>query len=140
MNIIYKGKWVYNWFSNMEPSEITIDGTTYPSVENYYQAMKSLDVEIHKLFSAITPSKSKFLGKGLKIRPDWEEVKENFMYKALWVKFNQPQWKEKLLATNEEEIVEWNNWGDLIWGKDIRSLKGQNKLGILLMKIREQLK
>jgi len=68
--IVYKGKWVYNWFSNMEIDPITIDGITYPAVENYYQGMKSGHPKILKLFSEMTPSKAKFNGRHLDLRED----------------------------------------------------------------------
>lgn len=33
-----------------------------------------------------------------------------------------------------------NNWGDIFWGKDIRTGKGKNNLGKILTKIREEYK
>jgi len=45
-NLQYKGKYIYNWFSNFEPITIIIDNVKYPSVENYYQSQKTLDLEV----------------------------------------------------------------------------------------------
>ena len=59
---------------------------------------------------------------------------------ALNAKFIQPEWKGKLLVTGNEPIIEWNNWGDWIWGVDVRSCNGKNMLGIALMEIRDKLK
>ena len=139
-NIIYEGKWVKNWFSNMMMCFITIDGITYNSVENYYQAMKSFDDNERKKIAVMSPSKSKYYTKGIKIRSDWEDVKQQFMYRGLWEKFNQPEWKDKLLQTGDTQIVEYNNWNDIFWGVDIRTNKGLNHLGRLLMEIRTKLK
>jgi predicted NAD-dependent protein-ADP-ribosyltransferase YbiA (DUF1768 family) len=41
------------------------------------------------------------------------------------------------MATGSEEIIEWNNWGDRIWGKTYDGV-GENHLGKILMKIREE--
>jgi len=139
-NITFEGKWVKNWFSNMIECPITINDITYRSVENYYQAMKSLNVEEHKKIAVMTPSKSKYYTRSIKIREDWINVKETFMFKGLWEKFNIPQWKEKLLNTGNDPIIEWNNWGDVYWGKSIYTNKGENHLGVLLMEIREKLR
>ncbi len=146
-SFFFKGKWIHNWFSNMSLCEIVVDGKTYPSTENYYQAMKSLDEDIQLQISVATPSQSKQMGRRIKIREDWEEVKVEFMRKALEAKFTQNEfYKGMLLATcdftgiKDDVIVEWNNWGDKEWGADWKTGIGNNKLGILLMEVREKLK
>lgn len=138
-NLKYRGKWVDNWFSNMALSDLEIDGRIYPSVENYYQSQKTIKLNEQIQFLECTPSESKKLGRKISLREDWEEIKEKVMEKALMTKFSKPEWKEQLLATGDQEIVEWNNWGDQIWGKTLDGV-GENKLGKLLMKIREELK
>jgi ribA/ribD-fused uncharacterized protein len=136
-NLVYKGRWVYNWFSNMELDPITIDGITYPSVENYYQGMKSGHPKILQIFSKLPPYQAKKEGKRLKLRDDWEQIKFDVMEKALRIKFAPgTSWYTKLKAT-EGEIVEWNNWGDKIWGKTLNG-EGENNLGKILMKIRDE--
>lgn len=135
--IVYKGKWVYNWFSNMEIDPITIDGITYPSVENYYQAQKTLDLEQRKQFETCSPSYSKRLGRAVNLRDDWGQVKLSVMEKALRVKFApDTKWYNKLKET-EGEIVETNNWNDKFWGKTLDGI-GENYLGKILMKIRDE--
>jgi len=136
----YNGRWIHNWFSNMLSSPITIDGIRYNSVENYYQAMKSLDPDDWERVAIMSPSGSKKWGRKTKLRPDWELVKRDVMKKALLEKFSHEPWTIMLKATGIEVIVEWNNWGDRIWGVEISDNKGQNLLGKLLMEIREDLK
>lgn len=135
------GGWVRNWFSNMALSEIEIDGITWPSVENYYQAMKSLDRNFHLIVATMNPRHAKAAGRGplIVLRKDWEGVKYSIMKQGLWVKFMIPEWRDKLLATGNEMIIEWNNWNDKIWGVSIHDCKGQNLLGKALMEIRVQL-
>ena len=134
----YKGRFVHNWFSNFEPSLIEIDGHVWPSVENYYQGSKCLVKSDMLKFINMTPSKSKHQGRRVKIRGDWEEIKIDVMRTALQVKFDQPEWRDKLLATGGDVIVEWNNWGDRIWGATLNGV-GKNYLGQLLMEIRDGL-
>jgi predicted NAD-dependent protein-ADP-ribosyltransferase YbiA (DUF1768 family) len=63
------------------------------------------------------------------------------MYEGLKLKFApDTQWYTKLMSTGDEEIVEWNNWNDKYWGKDIRTKQGENHLGLLLMKLRSELR
>jgi len=135
----YRGKWVYNWFSNMEVTPLIIDGVQWPSVENYFQSQKSLEPSVQYSFRKITPSESKRLGRSVLIRPDWEQVKEAVMEKALRIKFARDPWKSQLKATGDEQIIEWNNWNDKEWGVSIYDNVGNNKLGLLLMKIRTEL-
>jgi predicted NAD-dependent protein-ADP-ribosyltransferase YbiA (DUF1768 family) len=63
------------------------------------------------------------------------------MYKALKQKFYlDSNWCKELLSTGDQEIVEWNNWGDKYWGKDSITKEGENHLGLLLMRLRRELK
>lgn len=136
-----KGKWVRNWFSNMVAEDVIIDGVKWNSVENYYQAMKSTDKLVHQAFLNINPSEAKKLGRGIILRPDWDEVKVEVMKKALICKFmNNNNNRSRLLQTEDSILVEWNNWNDTFWGVDIRSFKGKNMLGKLLMEIRSEIR
>ena len=47
---------------------------------------------------------------------------------------------EWLLATGEAELSEGNTWGDEYWGVNLRTGKGLNKLGKILMMVREELR
>ena len=138
-NMSMDGRWISNWFSNLCVAPITIDGFTWASTENYYQAMKCLDTSHYAEYASMSPRDAKNKGRKIPLRPDWEEVKESVMEKALCVKFATFPWCDLLLETGDEIIVEWNNWGDTYWGVDSRSCQGFNKLGYLLMKIRDNL-
>lgn len=135
----YRGKWIYNWFSNMEITPLIIDGVQWPSVENYFQAQKSIEPTVQYSFRKVTPSESKRLGRSVLLRQDWEQIKESVMEKALRIKFSRDPWKSQLKATGDSQIIEWNNWNDKIWGVSIYDNVGENKLGLLLMKIRSEL-
>jgi predicted NAD-dependent protein-ADP-ribosyltransferase YbiA (DUF1768 family) len=76
------------------------------------------------------------MGKKNALRPDWEEVKDGIMYKLLKSKFTDPVLRDKLIATGSAELIEGNNHWDRYWG--VCRGEGQNKLGKLLMKVREE--
>ncbi|MBC8100979.1 MAG: NADAR family protein [Cytophagales bacterium] len=72
------------------------------------------------------------------LRPDWGEVKEDAMRRALAAKFAaHPDLRVLLLSTGSEEIVE-NAPGDFYWGAG-RDGTGKNRLGALLMELRAAL-
>lgn len=61
------------------------------------------------------------------------------MYEIVKAKFLQnKEIKEKLLLTGNEELIEGNTWGDRIWGT-VNGV-GENRLGKILMQVREELK
>ena len=53
-------------------------------------------------------------------------------------KFSNPQLRQMLVDTGDEELIEGNTWGDVIWG--VYKGVGTNWLGKLLMEIREKAK
>lgn len=130
----------YAFLSNFYPSFITDeDYITYPTVEHYFQAMKTLDKGV-RFYIAIqaTPGKAKRLGRRLDLRPDWEFIKDSIMEEALRIKFSNPKLRKALLDTGDEYLEEGNTWGDQYWG--VCNGVGKNKLGKLLMKIRQEIK
>ena len=135
---IFDGK--YAFLSNFYPSSVTDeDDITYPTVEHYFQAMKTLD-KAQRFNMAIqsTPGKAKRLGRKCNLRPDWESIKDSIMEDALRKKFSDPILKKALLDTGDEYLEEGNTWGDQYWG--VCNGTGKNKLGKLLMKLREEFK
>ena len=53
--LVKKGKWIINWFTNMTPVKIEIDGVMYNSVENYYQSQKILNPILRKEIANLPP-------------------------------------------------------------------------------------
>jgi len=124
----------YFFLSNFFPSKIKYDGITYYTAEAAFQAAKTFDREIKNKISSVMAYQAKRIGKKVKLRDDWEDVKLNIMEEILNLKFNILELKEKLISTDNSILIEGNNWGDKFWG--VYNGDGENNLGKILMKIR----
>jgi len=72
------------------------------------------------------------------IKSNWDEIRDNIMYKAVLAKFTQhPELKELLLSTNDSILIEHTR-NDSYWG-DGGDRSGENMLGKILMKVRDEL-
>lgn len=139
MKVINEFKGDYRWLSNFWKVNILHDGKVYPSVEHAYQAAKSLDEDwkITCLNNNISPGKIKRLSKDIEIRSDWNKSRVKLMYTLCLKKFMKEPLKSKLLSTKNILLVEGNYWNDTFWGVDLKTNKGENMLGKILMHIRD---
>ena len=132
----------YSEFSNFAPYGIEMDGQWWPSVEHYFQAQKFHDRAYQeKIRKANRPKDAKALGmtRQFPLRPDWEEVKETIMYEAVSKKFQtHGKLRDMLIATGRANIVE-NAPMDYFWGGG-EDGSGLNKLGQILMRVRDELR
>lgn len=125
----------YCFLSNFYPVEVTYDGYTYLNNESAFQAQK--DLSRRNEFTNLSPTSAKRLGRRVNLRSDWEQIKLSIMEEILRCKFDQhPDLKEKLINTGDRLLIEGNTWNDTFWG--VCKGKGQNHLGLLLMKIRKE--
>ncbi len=129
----------YFFLSNFSASPFRINYVLFPTMEHYFQANKADNQNdyLHIAY-AHAPGEAKRLGRKIQLRPDWEKIKDNVMLTGLRKKFEDPELRSLLLATGDEELVEGNYWGDTYWG--VCNGVGQNKLGKLLMQVREEIK
>lgn len=153
----------HGYCSTFTPHPIIIDDIKYQTVHHYYQSQKFTNKDYVELIkNSYSPKIAKILGSQeieeepkwrkdlnpfikksiydkIKIREDWETVKLDIMYKALYAKFIQYQdLKEKLLSTGDLMLIE-NSPKDSYWGIG-KNKDGQNHLGKLLMKLRDEIK
>ena len=133
------------WLSNFSPATIVHEGITYPSVEHFYVAMKSADIEIREQIAKLeTAGQAKRIGREIEVTaglpPNWYEDKLVHMRFALEQKYNQEPYKQQLIDTGGQTIIEGNTWGDEFWGVNLRTDEGKNNLGIMIMEIRDELK
>jgi ribA/ribD-fused uncharacterized protein len=129
----------YYWLSNYEVCEIHYEGLIYTSTEAAYQAAKSTDPFVRSKFINISPAKARKLGQEITCRKDWDKVKKQVMYDVNLYKYTKHEYlKNLLLETGDKEIVEENWWLDTFWG--VCKGKGENNLGKILMKIRDEIR
>lgn len=134
----FRGK--YDFLSNMYAAAFEWDGRTYRNSEAAFQSAKSLDPNVRDQFSEMTGVVAKREGKKVKLRGDWERVKDDIMEAVVRAKFVQnPDLLKRLIDTGDLELTEGNRWRDTYWGVDLVTGKGENHLGIILMKIRAEL-
>jgi ribA/ribD-fused uncharacterized protein len=136
----------YAFLSNFYPSPVSLDGVDYPTVEHAFQAAKTFDNSIRlSILNAGTPGQAKRMGRRLKRREDWYQVSLVIMEQLVREKFTRyPNLKELLLQTGDAELIEGNNWNDRFYGAIWDSKKsewvGENHLGRVLVKIRDELR
>ncbi len=145
----------YRFLSNFYPVEIEHQGIKYPSVEHFYVAMKVNDQQLingkyytpgdfrEMIASIPDPGKIKRIGRSAKLRSDWDQQKLKVMNWGVRQKFKQEPFKEMLLATGDQLLVEGNYWHDNVFGScncDKCGDSGENNLGKILMDVRNELK
>lgn len=142
------------WFlSNMFPCQVTIGLETgiytFTCAEAAFQACKNPN-EVQQ-FLNVDGFEAKKRGRKVSInKAAWDACKDQCMELVVQAKFDQnPELMQKLL-TVKGEIIEENRWGDKYWGmcqkldhveeqsrRPVYVLEGENKLGKILMKIRD---
>ena len=140
---VFDGEFAF--LSNFAQSPILHEGIVYPTVEHFFQAMKTLNAtERETIAAAATPGVAKHMGRKVNLRPDWEKVKIDVMRTGLKFKFADYNMAQKLLATGDKYLIEGNWWHDNTWGScncpNCAGKPGRNLLGQLLMEIREEVR
>ncbi len=132
----------HGFLANFARTPFRLDGYIWPTVEHYYQAQKFVGTEHTDLIRlAASPALAAQMGRDRTrpLRPDWPDVRLAVMRQALLAKFSQHRrLREQLLATGSALLVERTR-RDAYWG-DGGDGSGQNRLGRLLMQVRDQLK
>jgi ribA/ribD-fused uncharacterized protein len=134
----------YGAFSNFSPHPITLDGLRWPTTEHYFQAQKFTGVDpayVEEIRAAKSPMIAARLGRSrnVKLRRDWESVKDDVMRRAVFAKFTSHRdAHDLLLSTGGEPIIE-DTTDDHYWGGGTKGT-GKNMLGLILLEVREQLR
>lgn len=127
----------YRFLSNFYGVPVTYNNLTFGSNEAAFQAQK--DPSRSEEFTNLTPNKAKALGRQVKLRDDWNNVRLKIMEEINIIKFTENEYlKKKLIETGDRELIEGNYWNDTYWG--VCRNVGENNLGKILMKIRESIK
>jgi len=131
----------YGEFSNFSRHPVEIDGFSWPTSEHYFQAMKFEDPALReRIRIAPAPGEAARMGRRFPgLRSDWEAVKDDVMLTALRAKFGQHGGaRRRLLETGDAELVEHTR-NDVYWA-DGGDGSGKNRLGQLLMRLRDELR
>ncbi len=146
----------YGAFSNFYRRPFLYRSRERPTAEHAYQAYKFHDPTIReRIRVASSPTSAGRIGRArdMPLRPDWEaldpnpeppaieRVKDRVMFEVCWEKFSQhADLRQLLLSTEQIEIVENSSGhGDAYWGETAPGV-GHNKLGKVLMHVRERLR
>lgn len=135
----------YAFLSNFYNRNFSYQGQIYITAEHAFQAAKTNNkYEKEVIRKALTPGQAKRLGRNCQLRKDWELVKDNIMKEIVYEKFIQnSDLLQRLTNTGTLFLEEGNNWHDKYWGICYCLScggQGKNKLGKILMQIREELK
>ena len=136
----FNGK--YDFLSNAYPAPVMYAGLTFSNAEAAYQAMKYPDQETREQFCDLDAWEAKQFGRELEQKPDWAEwnqKKEEVMLAIVTAKLLQnPDLQEKMLETGDAILVQGSS--DSFWGVSRKTGAGENRMGAILMHVRESLK
>lgn len=132
----------YGCFSNFSRHSIFLKGKRWPTSEHFFQAQKFRGTEHEEsVRQCKKPAMAAAMGRSRKLplRRDWESVKDQVMLEAVRAKFAQhDDLKAVLLGTGNAKLVE-KTVNDAYWG-DGGDGSGKNRLGQILMQVREELR
>ncbi|HEY9813175.1 MAG TPA: NADAR family protein [Candidatus Sericytochromatia bacterium] len=132
----------YGCFSNFSAHGLNLDQAWWRTSEHYFQAQKFIGTpHVEQIRLVLTPKDAARMGRerDRPLRSDWEQVKDDVMLKAVLCKFQtHADIREILLSTGDQLIVE-NSPIDYYWGCGADG-SGKNKLGQILMQVRDLLR
>lgn len=140
--LFYRVNDEYGCFSNFSHHPVLVGGRFYKTVEHFFQASKFSDYEVRdKIMNLDSPMKAAFEGRSRKnaLKGDWEDIKDNIMFIALRAKFLQHLDIQKILLETGNAIIVEHTKNDSYWA-DGGDGTGKNMLGVLLMKVREEIR
>lgn len=126
-----------HFLSNFYNAKVEYNGLTYENNEAAFQAQKDLSRSAE--FTKLPPNEAKRLGRKVKLRKDWNDVRVSIMYEIVFNKFcHNTELREKLINTGDSYLIEGNTWNDKFWG--VCKGEGRNELGKILESVRFELK
>lgn len=131
----------YGFLSNFSRSPFRLEGRDWRTVEHYFQAQKFAGSEREEAIRLTTsPMVAARMGRArVGLRADWDQVRDAVMLVALRAKFGQnPELARRLCDTGQVELVEHTS-KDSYWA-DGGDGTGRNRLGVLLMQVRDELR
>lgn len=132
----------YGAFSNFSKHRLWLKEKYWPTSEHYFQAQKFAGTpDEEEVRNAPTAMLAARMGRERHrpLRVDWDAVKEAVMMEALRTKFTQHKdLRDLLLGTGDALLIE-HTANDAYWA-DGGDGHGKNRLGVLLMELRTELR
>lgn len=129
----------YGCFSNFSGHGFDLDGFCWPTSEHYFQAQKFLQHPYSEAIRlAATPRQAATMERTnlYPLRPDWENVKEEIIYRGVLRKLTIPgNIRQIMLCTGDSLLVE-NSPIDYYWGCGADG-SGKNRLVHILREVRQ---
>lgn len=134
----------FPWLEKRTACPMTYQGQTYPSAENAFHASRFDKSDMRHKLARMTPESAAYATAMSKdAGPDWNADAIREMYHVMHAKFNTPLMRERLLSTGMRPITMYNMYHDTLWGicmcRRCRG-RGENRLGVILEKLRYDLK
>jgi len=127
-------------FSNLGYYGFLLNQFFYKTSEHYFQANKFTDIETYNLVAQapnVTQVWKVVSENQAKIRPDWETVRQDYMWEAVGYKLAANPFLIKLLDSTGDRPLVYDDREDAFWGTGADG-NGQNELGKTLMDIRAE--
>ena len=130
------------FLGNAFPAPVVFEEIAYPSAEAAFQASKCDDLAMRRQFARFSPEKVRQKGNMVTPRSGWEAEKDDIMREIVRQKFLQnPGLGERLLDTGNRTLIDGGKGKkDTCWGVNTTTWEGENRLGKLLMALREQMR
>lgn len=126
----------YHFLSNFYNNKITYNGITYKNNVSAFLAQFFESRTQRVLFSTLLPTQAiRLFDRSSNSHVDID--KELIMKEICKEKFSNKTLKEKLLNTNEDELINETTFPNEFWGTN-QNGEGKNKLGIILMELRKE--
>ncbi len=128
----------FAFLSGSFPAHVLYEGISYPCADSAFLASRFNDPDRKKVISGMNPAKAKQKYCSFPGYPGWEAESIRIMEDIVRAKFHQhPDLMELLISTRPRRLI---NGGrkDSIWGMNLTTWQGENRLGRILMDIRTE--
>lgn len=133
----FRGKYLF--LSSTYICPIEYNGIKYNNSEVAFQSMKFDEIGMRKQVAKLSAKEAREISKKYPLKKEWHKIKEAIMYDITLCKFKQNKELARLLIdTDTKELIQENDWNDTVWGT-VNGI-GENKLGKILMRVREEIK
>ncbi len=130
------------YLANYSNHSFVVDNVLYKTVEHYYQAMKYDDEEIRdRIIKAETPKEASNIGRDRNNKriDNFKSIKNEVMYKGILEKFRQNRDIAYKLIETRNSLIGEATIDEYYWGLG-KDKSGENNIGKILVKVREQIK